>query len=172
MFWKENEHILPALAGLARDILTIPATGAGVERLFNSARDVCHYRRGSLKPTTIQELMMYMFTSKFEMLDEERLLLNEYLSFEEVQAEGEERDSRANDLDPISDNEEEDIVVEMIQPSEVVLGKRRRSVVTDDDENDDNDDDHDDGTDLPVNRTTGRARVRSKLLDGYETTFR
>lgn len=45
--------MFPALADLARDILTIPATRARVERLFNSTRDVCHYRRGSLKPSTI-----------------------------------------------------------------------------------------------------------------------
>lgn len=33
------------MARLARDVLSIPASGAGVERLFNSARDTCHYRR-------------------------------------------------------------------------------------------------------------------------------
>jgi hypothetical protein len=40
-FWKDHQHEFPALAKLARDVLLIPATGAGVERLFNSARDVC-----------------------------------------------------------------------------------------------------------------------------------
>lgn len=40
-FWKENGHKFPALASLACDVLSIPATGAGVERLFNSARDIC-----------------------------------------------------------------------------------------------------------------------------------
>lgn len=171
--------MFPALADLARDILTIPATGAGVERLFNSARDVCHYRRGSLKPSTIQELMMYMFTSKFEMEDEERLLLNEYLSFQEIQAEGEERENGINDLEPISDNEEDDIVVvEIPQPSAVVLGKRRRSVVSvnEDDGNGEDEgieeDDIENDIDLPVNRTTGRARVRSVRLNGYDTTMR
>lgn len=37
IFWKENQHRYPALASVARDVLSIPATGAGVERLFNSA---------------------------------------------------------------------------------------------------------------------------------------
>jgi hypothetical protein len=69
LFWKDHQHEFPALAHLARDILSVPATGAGVERLFNSARDVCHYRRGSLKPETIRDLMMFMCTSKFD-LDE------------------------------------------------------------------------------------------------------
>jgi hypothetical protein len=44
LFWKQNEHEYPVLARIARDILSIPVSGAGVERLFNSARDICHYR--------------------------------------------------------------------------------------------------------------------------------
>lgn len=52
-FWKQHEAQFPTLAALARDIFSIPATGAGVERLFSSARDICHYRRGSLNTTTI-----------------------------------------------------------------------------------------------------------------------
>lgn len=51
-FWKENQSRFPAIALLARDILSIPATGAGVERLFNTARDICHYRRGRMKSET------------------------------------------------------------------------------------------------------------------------
>lgn len=43
-------------AALARDTLAIPATGAGVERLFNTARDICYYCRGRMKSTTIEEL--------------------------------------------------------------------------------------------------------------------
>ncbi|KAJ5742626.1 uncharacterized protein N7511_011358 [Penicillium nucicola] len=70
IFWKEHQHEFPALASLARDALSIPATGAGVERLFNSARDICHYRRGSLTPTTIQGLMLFMCTSRFDFEDE------------------------------------------------------------------------------------------------------
>jgi hypothetical protein len=52
-FWKEHEHEFPILARMARDILSIPATGTGVERLFNCAHNICHYRRGQLKPSTI-----------------------------------------------------------------------------------------------------------------------
>lgn len=43
-FWKENQYRFPALAAMARDTLSVPATEAGVERLFNTARDICHYR--------------------------------------------------------------------------------------------------------------------------------
>ncbi|KAJ5368485.1 uncharacterized protein N7496_008245 [Penicillium cataractarum] len=52
-FWREHEHQYPTLVSIVRDIFTIPASGAGVERLFNSARDVCHYRRGRLNETAI-----------------------------------------------------------------------------------------------------------------------
>ncbi|KAJ5465336.1 uncharacterized protein N7458_001022 [Penicillium daleae] len=34
---------------LITDALSKPASGSSVERLFNSASDVCHYGRGSLK---------------------------------------------------------------------------------------------------------------------------
>ncbi|KAG0161704.1 hypothetical protein PDIDSM_4972 [Penicillium digitatum] len=39
-FWKEHQARFPAIAALARDTLSFPATGAGVERLFNTARDI------------------------------------------------------------------------------------------------------------------------------------
>jgi len=66
VFWKDHEHEFPVLASLAWDVLSIPATGAGVERFSNSACDICHYCRGSLNASTIQELMMFMCTTKFE----------------------------------------------------------------------------------------------------------
>ncbi|KAL2695055.1 hypothetical protein AAEP93_004178 [Penicillium crustosum] len=52
-FWRENTRNFPTLAGLAQDVFSIPATGAGVKRLFSTARDICHYRRGSLNESTI-----------------------------------------------------------------------------------------------------------------------
>ncbi|OQE10648.1 hypothetical protein PENFLA_c084G03331 [Penicillium flavigenum] len=59
-FWRDQQGRFPTITLLARDILSILATGAGVERLFNTARDICHYRRGRMKSETIQELMMYL----------------------------------------------------------------------------------------------------------------
>ncbi|KAJ5903877.1 hypothetical protein N7504_006260 [Penicillium tannophilum] len=53
LYWREHKREFPVLSWLARDLLSVPATGAGVERLFNSARDICHYRRGSLHKVTI-----------------------------------------------------------------------------------------------------------------------
>lgn len=106
MFWKDHQRQFPALANLARDVLSIPATGAGVGRLFNSARDVCHYRRGSLNPSTIQDLMMFICTSRFEIEDSQRTLINEYLSHEEIQANQEAKSTDAYQLEPISDYDE------------------------------------------------------------------
>lgn len=70
------------------------------------------------------------------------------------------------------------MVVEIPQLSAVVLGKRRRSVVSvnEDDGNGEDEgieeDDIENDIDLLVNRTTGRARVRSVRLNGYDTTIR
>lgn len=44
IFWKEHQHQYPTLTNLARDILSILAIGVGIERLFNSARDIYYYR--------------------------------------------------------------------------------------------------------------------------------
>jgi hypothetical protein len=130
-FWKDHQYEFPALASLARDVLSIPATGAGVERLFNAARDVCHYRRGSLKPKTIKDLMMFLCTSKFEIEEEQLALVEEYLSSHEIQAAKEEREAQKSqdDLEPISDNEEDNSVSNHVRvPSVRALGKRRRSI--------------------------------------------
>lgn len=124
------------MARLARDVLSIPASGAGVERLFNSARDICHYRRGSLQPQTISDLMMYMCTSRFEIHEEERIMLSEYLSAQEIQAAKEERTQQQVTVDPISDDEEEEGPSTQLRaashspaasqgPSTNALGKRR-----------------------------------------------
>lgn len=109
MYWKEYEHEFPVLAKIARDILSIPASGAGVERLFNCARDICHYRRGHLKPDTIKDLMLHLFSSKFELEQNEIEMIKEYLSagesamFDQMKAA---LPSLPN-LEPISDDEEE-----------------------------------------------------------------
>jgi hypothetical protein len=131
VFWKEHQHEFPALASLARDILSVPATGAGVERLFDSARDICHYRRGFLNPTTIQDLMLFMCTSRFDLEDEQRALINEYLSYEEMQAAREERDTQANGFDPISDDEkgEEGDSTQIRCTDQVVIDNTRSAIL-------------------------------------------
>jgi hypothetical protein len=89
----------------------VPATGAGVERLFNSARDICHYRRGSLNEKTIQDLMMYMCSQKFT-LDNQQLSRLEKLPPEgDIQVSREEEyalKATEDEFDPISDFEEDE----------------------------------------------------------------
>ena len=55
---------------MARDVLAVPATGVGVERLFNMVRDICHYCRSHLKPESIRGSMMVKMFDKIELEDE------------------------------------------------------------------------------------------------------
>ncbi|RJE19081.1 hypothetical protein PHISCL_08589 [Aspergillus sclerotialis] len=71
---------------MARDTLSVLATGASVERLFNTARDIYYYRRGRLNATTIQELIMFRCTSKFDAKEDEAIYLKEFLSENEIEA--------------------------------------------------------------------------------------
>ncbi|OQE12100.1 hypothetical protein PENVUL_c001G06102 [Penicillium vulpinum] len=82
---------------LARDLLSVPATGAGVDILFSSAQDICHYRRGSLHEATIQDLMMYMCSEKFT-------LSSQQLS--DIEKPIESQEALEEHLAPISDDEE------------------------------------------------------------------
>lgn len=55
---------------MARDFLAVPASGVGVENLFSTARDVCHYRRNRLAPKTIEAIMIQMSADRFELKQE------------------------------------------------------------------------------------------------------
>lgn len=109
-FWKEHQSRFPAIAALARDVLSFPATGAGVERLFNTARDICHYRRGRIKAETVEDLMMFLCTSRFDMEEQEADILKEFFSQSEIEATKEEKDGKLDSVEflPISDTEEQD----------------------------------------------------------------
>jgi hypothetical protein len=52
--------------------------------------------------------MMYMCTSRFEIHEEERIMLSAYLSAQEIQAAKEERTQQQITVDPISDDEEDE----------------------------------------------------------------
>ncbi|OQD95763.1 hypothetical protein PENVUL_c105G07924 [Penicillium vulpinum] len=108
-FWRENQSRFPAIALLVRDILAIPATGAGVERLFNTARDICHYRRGRMKAETIEELMLFLCTSRFDLELHKAKELERFFSLNEIEALSEEKDDRLDDveIEQISDTEEQ-----------------------------------------------------------------
>src|SRR5437773_1044576 len=42
---------------MARDVLAVPVSGIGIERLFNMAQDICHYRHFYFKAEMISKLM-------------------------------------------------------------------------------------------------------------------
>ncbi len=61
-YWRGKELQWPELCRMARVVLAVPAMLAGVERLFNIALDICHYRRGHLKPeSTGKHVMMRQY---------------------------------------------------------------------------------------------------------------
>lgn len=122
VYWRENESKFLVLSRFARDLLSVPATGAGVERLFNSVRDICHYRRGSLNETTIQELMLYMCSEKFTLESQQSSLQDrrmaegedqENLEESEASKEAEDEDAAISDIDesdPVEDTDASRIV--------------------------------------------------------------
>jgi hypothetical protein len=168
--------------------MSIPATGAGVERLFNSARDVCHYRRGSLNPETVRDIMLYMCTTRFDIKEEQRLILQEYLLDHEIAASAEALDVQTHAFEAISDNEE-DVEMRLDTPaaisitqatpdapplSAVAAGKRPAVTSDDEDSNTDEFADPDENRASPLpnfpdtqHRISGRIRKKSRLLDGY-----
>jgi len=171
-FWREHESQYPTLACLARDIFSIPATGAGVERLFNSARDICHYRRGSLNATTIQDLMMFRCISKFDLEVEEDLDAEDIIMTpEDRQAYDERREARLplETPDPISDDEDNrDSLGPPVEiRSQRALGKRRKSIASQSEEGEASQSDDEANLPLPntQQRVSGRNRKRSRRED-------
>jgi hypothetical protein len=88
-------------------LLAIPAAGVGVERLFNSSRDICHYRRGRLHPDTIRLLMMKLCMTRFELAEDLRVIKAELPAESDCES-----DSDSDDCDTdflyISDDELDD----------------------------------------------------------------
>ncbi|OJJ79077.1 hAT family dimerization domain-containing protein, partial [Aspergillus glaucus CBS 516.65] len=56
-WWRDNAPCFPILSQMACDFLAVPASGVGVENLFSTAWDVCHYCRNRLAPETIEAIM-------------------------------------------------------------------------------------------------------------------
>ena len=197
VFWRDHQDEFPILASIARDVFSIPATGAGVERLFNSARDICHYRRGSLHATTIQDIMMFRCLSKFDIEDEDEAAREATVTQDEKFTAEEQKEAQLpqHTPDPISDDEEsgdeessdkeeEPRAVEPASqlqpqvPSEPrALGKRRKSVasiyeIDEMDKMDVHENYSDDDSILPLpthqQRTSGRARKRPRQEDFEE----
>ncbi|KAJ5751474.1 uncharacterized protein N7511_008439 [Penicillium nucicola] len=156
-FWKEHQSRFPAIAALARDALSFPATGAGVERLFNTARDICHYRRGRIKSKTIEDLMMFLCTSRFDMEEQEAKLLKEFFTWDEIEAAKEEKDGKIDliEVDLISDTEEQEDEIDHQDKNQDLIELDETSVSAGE---------HNAGPDpsLPPNQTQIRASGRKR----------
>ncbi|KAJ9484644.1 hypothetical protein VN97_g8724 [Penicillium thymicola] len=121
MWWKltpSNSGVITNLVSLRLhgllEMFSIPANGAGVERLFNTARDVCHYRRGRLESETIEETMLYLCASRFDLKDTEVKQHEKYFTLHEIEASKEQNPENLEkmEFDSISDNEEDEVVAE------------------------------------------------------------
>ena len=76
-WWHQHSNQFPVLSKLAQDFLAIPSSGAGVERLFNSAYDICYYQWGKLHAETIEALMVQIYTDRFAIASEYAELLDD-----------------------------------------------------------------------------------------------
>jgi hypothetical protein len=112
--------------------------------------------------------MLWMCTTRFDLQEQKRLILQEYLSHQEVAAMTEAKETREESFEPISDTEENDV---QPQDRESLLLSRTTTVDFEGIEAIDHDEDDDDDTSLPLpdtqHRVSSRKRKRSKLLDGY-----
>jgi hypothetical protein len=108
-----------------------------------------------------------MCTTKFDIEEKELAFINQFLTKDEREAGNEEKDAQAKDtLDPISDNEEDDIVPIQEQPATQgvslrALGKRRKSI-TSEPEDEAQESALSDDNDPPLPNTQRRALARSR----------
>ncbi|OQE11278.1 hypothetical protein PENFLA_c074G04571 [Penicillium flavigenum] len=167
VFRKSSQYEFPVLASLARYVLSVPATGSGVERLFNTARDICHYRRGSLESKTIQDLMMYLCTSRFDIESEQHAFIEEYLTPRGIRLVKEKKKTKrpSDDVFNLIIDTEEDSSAETPPtnaPSRVALGKRPLRDIRDAPLIELGDENEDDETPLPDN-----SNIRNESDRGF-----
>ncbi|ODM86539.1 Zinc finger BED domain-containing protein 4 [Orchesella cincta] len=60
-YWKINCKRFPVLGRIARKFLAIPATSAGVERIFSVSGAIARARRSKISTKKIAELLMLLF---------------------------------------------------------------------------------------------------------------
>ncbi|OJJ98579.1 hypothetical protein ASPACDRAFT_62071 [Aspergillus aculeatus ATCC 16872] len=75
-YWKSRRNQFPILYQMARDFLSVATNGVSVERLLNSSRDICHYRRSRLHPDTIKAVMLQIYTDRFTISKKYQDILN------------------------------------------------------------------------------------------------
>ncbi|CAG8384990.1 unnamed protein product, partial [Penicillium salamii] len=101
-YWKDHQREWPVLTRLARDLLSIQATGAGAERLFTVAQNICHSRGGPLDESTMRDLVMYAYSEGSE---SGKQLISRVGRDTASDEEWEEFEEEAERPEPISDDE-------------------------------------------------------------------
>ena len=120
--------------------------------MFNTTRDIYHYRYGRIKAETIKELILFLCTSRFDLEVQEAKDLKRFFSLNETEALREEKDDKLKDIEieQISDTEEQ--------------AKSSRDLIDIHDDKGENESDHDDTSDhlLPDSNTQPRISVRKR----------
>ena len=57
-FWKEQQHLLPNMAKLAKNIFCIPASSVAAERASSSAGNILSQKRTSINPSAINDIIL------------------------------------------------------------------------------------------------------------------
>ncbi|CAF4932680.1 unnamed protein product [Rotaria sp. Silwood1] len=65
LFGKEQEHVLLNMSRLAKQIFSIPASSAAVERAFSSAGIVVSQRRTNINPSTVNDIILIRSTAPY-----------------------------------------------------------------------------------------------------------
>jgi hypothetical protein len=60
-WWRENQTNYPTLAKMARDTLSVPASGCTVERVFSISGRIAIWQRNRLNADTISQTMLYKY---------------------------------------------------------------------------------------------------------------
>ena len=91
---------------IVHDILVVPATTVGIERLFNQARDICHYCHSHLGIESIRASMMVKIFDRIKLLDKLEMIQenNSFINLEYDNCEIEREDS----VSYISNDDEDD----------------------------------------------------------------
>src|SRR5437667_4425574 len=104
-WWKGSHSMYPKLSKMARDIMAVPATGAGVEREFSISGRVVTKQRNRLSPKTICDIMQYKrWVAKHGIVIAEEESLGAFSETEDDEMDYEAEDEFTED----EDQEEED----------------------------------------------------------------
>ncbi|KAE8331706.1 hypothetical protein BDV39DRAFT_200851 [Aspergillus sergii] len=93
---------------LARDFLTVATNGVGVERLLNSSRDICHYRRSCLQSDTIEAIILQMCTDRLQ-ISEDFIVPQAEMDSEEIQIVSEQEQGNDDTLSNVYISDIEDL---------------------------------------------------------------